>query len=314
MTVAEYLLNKVEQVEPIIFDRARKRVLSEEIDRMISTAPESIEFAVAKIRQSLPAEARIAFVSGIFNVVHPGHLRLLTFAAECADYLIVGVNNDTCYGTFVPHDLRLQGIRAIDCVDLALSLPFAADKFISLLKPEIVVKGSEHETLYNPEQSVVDAYGGKLLFSAGEMRFSSLELLRSEVQEVMYSTIKKPVEYLKRHAIQASMLPNIVKRFADLSVVVIGDLIVDEYITCDPLGLSREDPTIVVTPIKRDIFIGGAGIVAAHARALGAKVKYFSVVGKDDVASFARETLNKFEVDHFLAQDTSRPTTLKQRF
>lgn len=312
--MSEYRLNSAEQVELTVFSRAERRLLAEEIDAMLASSPESAEFVAAKIRRLLAEDARIAFVSGTFNVVHPGHLRLLNFAAECADYLIVGVSSDDCPGTFVPQNLRLESIRSIDCVDLALPLSITPDKFITILKPDIVVKGSEHEQMYNPEQAVVDEYGGKLLFSSGEMRFSSLELLRSEVQDAMFSNIKKPVEYLKRHAIQASALPAIVRRFSDLSIVVIGDLIVDEYITCDPLGLSREDPTIVVTPIKRDIFVGGAGIVSAHARALGAKVKYFSVVGKDEVASYARQTLNKFEVDTMLVQDDSRPTTLKQRY
>lgn len=287
---------------------------SNDINSNSSESEEDIVAVVSKIRHSIPQDARIAFVSGTFNVVHPGHLRLLNFAAECADYFIVGVASDDCPGTFVPQNLRLESMRSIDCVDLALALPISADKFIAILKPDIVVKGSEHEQLYNPEQTALDEYGGKLLFSSGEMRFSSLELLRSEMQEAIYSNIKKPVEYLKRHSIQVNTLPAIVRRFTELSVVVIGDLIIDEYITCDPLGLSREDPTIVVTPIKRDIFVGGAGIVAAHARALGAKVKYFSVVGKDDIATYARQTLNSFEVDTMLVQDTSRPTTLKQRY
>ena len=54
----------------------------------------------------------------------------------------------------------------------------------------------------------------------------------------------------------------------------------DEYIDCDPLGMSQEDPSLVVTPIQSEKFIGGAAIVAAHARSLGADVRYFSVSGR----------------------------------
>lgn len=103
-------------------------------------------------------------------------------------------------------------------------------------------------------------------------------------------------------------------RFADLSVVVIGDVIMDEYVTCETLGLSREDPTIVVSPIKKDIFIGGAGIVAAHTKALGAKVHCFSVVGDDETAFLATEKLKHYGVDTVFIKDKNRPTTLKQRF
>jgi rfaE bifunctional protein kinase chain/domain len=99
-----------------------------------------------------------------------------------------------------------------------------------------------------------------------------------------------------------------------VKVVVVGDTIADEYISCDPLGMSEEDPTIVVTPISTRTFIGGAAIVAAHASSLGAKVKYFSVVGNDETAKFCRGELTKYGVEHDLLIDDARPTTLKQRF
>ena len=69
---------------------------------------------------------------------------------------------------------------------------------------------------------------------------------------------------------------------------LVGDLIVDEYISCDPLGMSQEYPTIVVTPIDSKSFIGGAGIVAAHAAGLGAEVDFISI-GNDNSLSFAKE-------------------------
>jgi rfaE bifunctional protein kinase chain/domain len=105
-----------------------------------------------------------------------------------------------------------------------------------------------------------------------------------------------------------------VREFSKLKVVVIGDLIVDEYITCDPVGMSQEDPTIVVTPIQTDLFVGGAGIVAAHACGLGAAVEYFGIVGDDQAAVFARDRLESYGVKGRLIVDDSRPTTLKQRF
>ncbi|MFM8003300.1 MAG: PfkB family carbohydrate kinase, partial [Actinomycetota bacterium] len=104
------------------------------------------------------------------------------------------------------------------------------------------------------------------------------------------------------------------KKFKGQKVVVIGDLIADEYITCDPLGMSEEDPTIVVTPVSSKTFIGGAAIVAAHAASLGAEVQFFSVVGDDSTAEFCRQELTRFGVNHNLLVDDSRPTTLKQRF
>lgn len=267
-----------------------------------------------RIKGQIGAGKTVAFVSGNFNIVHPGHLSLLNFAAECADVLVVGVNSDHQSSTLLPEHLRFQGIEAIGCVDIAVLLPFEANKLISYLKPDIVVKGKEFEDRFNSEQEVVDSYGGRLLFTAGEASLSSLDLLRREFQEVNLSTIKKPVDYIERHQINMHRLAQIIRGFADLNVVVLGDLIIDEYVTCNPLGMSQEDPTIVVMPIKKDLFLGGAGIVAAHARSLGANVSFFSVVGDDDTADFARDALQKYNVDVTLIKDKSRPTTLKQRY
>jgi rfaE bifunctional protein kinase chain/domain len=106
----------------------------------------------------------------------------------------------------------------------------------------------------------------------------------------------------------------VIADFARLRVLVIGDLIIDEYITCDPLGMSQEDPTIVVTPIDSKLFLGGAGVVAAHAAGLGADVAFISVCGDDPVAYFARMGLAKAGVKAHLMVDSTRPTTLKQRY
>jgi len=257
----------------------------------------------------------ISFVSGNFNVVHPGHLRLLNFAAECAEFLVVAVHDSTATDTFVDEELRLQGVQAIGVVDHAfVAAPDAVVDVIRALKPEVVVKGKEHEAKDNPEKEAIDSYGGRLIFSSGEVQFSSLDVLQREFRERSLSRIHKPADYLVRQGIDLSRLRSLVEAFVGLKVIVVGDLIVDEYVTCDPLGMSREDPTIVVSPIHTDQFVGGAGIVAAHAHGLGADVRFFSVASDDAALDFARHRLEEYGVDAQFVSDSSRPTTLKKRY
>lgn len=270
---------------------------------------------IVQIRtRAAAARKKVVFVSGNFNVVHPGHLRLLNFAADCGGLLVVGVSQDRMVGALLPQQLRLEGVQAIGVVDYAVPMACPADEFIGLLRPDIVVKGKEHEDRHNPELAVIESYGGKLLFTSGEARFSSLDLLRRELKEISFSYLRKPTKYLERHRLDYSRLIEVVNRFRSLKVVVIGDLIIDEYITCDPLGMSQEDPTIVVTPIMSDMFVGGAGIVASHARGLGAQASYFGVAGRDPAAVFAEAKLTAQGVEVNLIRDASRPTTLKQRY
>ncbi len=271
-------------------------------------------FELAEIHLKAGEGKRIVFVSGNFNIVHPGHLRLLKFAAECGDFLVVGVYGDTSTAVNIPAEMRLEGVRAIGLVGHAFLLQEAPKAYISKLKPAVVVKGKEYENRVNPEREVLKAYGGKLLFSSGEVRFSSIDLMKRELLETNFSSIKKPKDFPQRHGFDFADLIGVVNNFSKLNVVVLGDLIVDEYINCDALGMSQEDPTIVVTPIKNDSFVGGAGIVAAHASELGAKVRYLCVTGKDATSAYAKETLTRFRVDSTFILDDSRPTTLKQRY
>jgi rfaE bifunctional protein kinase chain/domain len=271
------------------------------------------EAAVETIRRRAGLGRRIVFVSGNFNIVHPGHLRLLQFAAECGDFLVVGVNAGTPREVTMPAEMRLEGVAAIGIVNYAFLLNEPPESFIMKLRPDIVVKGKEFQDQVNPEKIAVDSYGGHLLFGSGEVRFSSLDLLQREL-ETNFSSIQKPAEFPSRHGFKPRELIPLLRKFRGLRVIVVGDLIVDEYITCDPLGMSQEDPTIVVTPIKEDRFVGGAGIVAAHACGLGADVSYFGVVGRDATAKFAEERLANFKVNARLFTDDSRPTTLKKRY
>jgi rfaE bifunctional protein kinase chain/domain len=267
-------------------------------------------------REQAGPDRRIVFVSGTFNIVHPGHLRLLRFAAECGDYLVVGVLSDALSANAqLKQEMRLEGVSAISWVNQAFLLVESPEEFVAELRPAIVVKGNEHEHGNNPELAAVQAYGGKLLFGSGDTTFSSLELIRKETELINHASIIRPHEFIERHGFSIAGLASVLEKMRSLRVCVVGDTIVDEYIQCDPLGMSQEDPTIVVTPIMTERFIGGAAIVAAHARRLGAQaVDFVSVTGDDATADCVLEKLNAYRVKAGLIRDNSRPTTLKQRY
>jgi rfaE bifunctional protein kinase chain/domain len=266
-----------------------------------------------EIRTACGDTKTIAFISGNFNVVHPGHLRLLKFATEQADVVVVGVNADDVPGVTLPLDVRVENVRSISMVNHVVGLDVPAATFIEELKPNVVVKGKEFETRTNPEQAAVESYGGRLIFSSGELRFASTSLLEREYS-VDLVAVRKPVDFLERHGFSFADLKSTLTKMAGMRVLVIGDLIIDDYVTCDAVGMSQEDPTIVVTPILTKTFVGGAGGVAAHARGLGAEVQYCTIVGEDEFAKYALDSLEAQGVRCDFFADSTRPTTRKQRF
>jgi rfaE bifunctional protein kinase chain/domain len=256
----------------------------------------------------------VVFVSGNFNIIHPGHLRLLKFAADCGNYLIVGINPDTFQGVSLPAPDRLLGVEAVSFVDYAVILDQSTEEVIEILKPEIVVKGKEYEGISNVELDAVLSYGGKLLFNSGEIGYSSIDLLKTHYYKSHFSNIEHQYDFCARRNVNIQLLKEDLYQLSGIKVAVVGDLIIDEYIDCDPLGMSNEDPTIVVTPINSEKFLGGAGIVAAHCSGLGADVTYFGLVGEDENHDFAEQKLKEYSVESVAVVDNSRPTTLKIRY
>ena len=251
-------------------------------------------------------------VCGVFNTLHPGHIRLFRYAKNCGDILIVAVQSDNLHDQpiHVEQDYRLEMVSSNNYVDEAFLTDESVEGVVRRIRPDVLVKGREFENKINSEERILKSYGGELIFDSGDAIFSSLGLIRKND----IHGIKLPVDYMNRHNISHSSLLKCIDKFPKINVTVIGDLIMDEYITCDPIGMSQEDPTIVVTPIDNSIFIGGAGIVSAHASGLGAKVNFITVVGDDSIHKNAFKKLESSNVNSFMMVDSHRPTTFKQRY
>ncbi|MEP7702978.1 PfkB family carbohydrate kinase [Paraglaciecola sp. 25GB23A] len=268
---------------------------------------------VIDIRQSL---GRMILVMGNFNVLHPGHIRLLKFAKECGDTLVVGINGDRLFKGqgYSDEKHRFEIIDSLSHVDFSFINNNDIETLIATLQPWAIVKGNEYQSLYNPEKAALDVYGGKLIFSSGNSRTSSQSQLTNihRSQDVLVDLLNG---YLNRQQIKQHEVHATIKGFQQKNVVVIGDTIVDQYVQCNAVGMSQEDPTIVVTPDESKYFLGGAGIVAGHAKSLGAKsVKYFSVLGNDQQANFAKQRVDEYGVESFFFKDDTRPTNLKTRY
>src|SRR3954465_15857282 len=131
----------------------------ESVPRRASVGPVTGDEAVLEIRRRKNGKRRVAFVSGNFNVLHPGHLRLLKFAADCADFLVVGVHDDGQAGVLVPAELRHENMQSVSWIDYSFVLRESPADFIAKLKPAVVVKGKEFESQANPEKAAVEGYG-----------------------------------------------------------------------------------------------------------------------------------------------------------
>ena len=256
------------------------------------------------------------FVSGIFNILHPGHFRFLRFAKEQGQKLVVGVFSDLLAPeATITQDERLRNISTLSFVDESFLLEETVEEYLSREKPEVVVKGWEHHNQSNPEKDVIEGHGGRLLFSSGDIKFSESRGPGTYAPDAIFNTMVKPSKFMEHHNFSFGKLLDLIKKFSSIRVCILGDIIVDHYTDCQAVGMSREDPTIVVRPVESKRFVGGAGIVASHAKSLGANcVHLISVSGADEASNYCCQTFDETGIEHHIFKESSRPTTQKRRF
>lgn len=97
-------------------------------------------------------------------------------------------------------------------------------------------------------------------------------------------------------------------------MLVVGDIILDEYIWGKATRLSPEAPVPVLEVARYSYIPGGCGNVASNIKTLGGDVKLVSVIGEDIHAEVLKDTLNQKGIDaSFLIKDKDRSTTVKTR-
>jgi len=106
----------------------------------------------------------------------------------------------------------------------------------------------------------------------------------------------------------------LIGKFADRSLLVVGDLMVDEYLYGSARRISQEGPVMVIEVVSDEFKPGGAANVANNLRSLGASVAIAGVVGDDSIAGVLRAGLSDWKIDvSGIVTDATRPTTRKTR-
>jgi D-beta-D-heptose 7-phosphate kinase/D-beta-D-heptose 1-phosphate adenosyltransferase len=114
----------------------------------------------------------------------------------------------------------------------------------------------------------------------------------------------------------AERAAEIVAAIKDKTVVVFGDVMLDEFVWGDVTRISPEAPVPVVDIRRESVHLGGAANVLANLRSLGAQSAVVGVVGADRAGERVRAELHEagaVDAEESLVVDVSRPTTVKTR-
>jgi D-beta-D-heptose 7-phosphate kinase/D-beta-D-heptose 1-phosphate adenosyltransferase len=128
---------------------------------------------------------RVGFTNGCFDILHPGHVKVLTAARGACDRLIVGLNSDASVkrlkgeGRPVQDErARSEVLAALEAVDLiAIFEEDTPIKLIAQIKPSVLVKGGDYTRDQVVGHEIVDGYGGEVLLVDVLPGFSTTSLV-----------------------------------------------------------------------------------------------------------------------------------------
>ncbi|MFL6832721.1 MAG: PfkB family carbohydrate kinase [Xanthobacteraceae bacterium] len=268
---------------------------------------------------SRPRNKSVIMCHGVFDVVHPGHIRHLLYAKSKADLLIASITADRhitkgVHRPHVPQDLRAVNLAAFEVVDYVVidKNPTPLEN-IRLIEPDYFAKGFEYTATGMPaktaeEAEVVGAYGGEIIFTPGDIVYSSSNLIDLAPPAIK---LEKLQILMERNGITFDKLRRTLDAMEGHQVHVVGDTIVDSYTHCAMVGGNTKTPTMSVLFERKVDYVGGAGIVAKHLAAAGGRVTFSTVLGEDSYRDFVIDDLKGADIEVNAVIDRSRPTVNK---
>ncbi|MHB8694534.1 MAG: PfkB family carbohydrate kinase [Solirubrobacteraceae bacterium] len=262
---------------------------------------------------------------GVFDLLHPGHVSHLQEARALGDRVVVSVTAD-CHVNkgpgrpVFPHGLRMSTLAALEVVDfVVLSEHETAIPSIETIQPDVYAKGREYEDLAADvtgsmarEKEAVERHGGEVRYLGGIV-FSSTKLLNRHFDAIPAQALEWAQDFATRHSKED--IREVVDSMRSLKVLVVGEVIVDEYIRCEPQGVTVKDHIPSVRAFEEERQWGGAYAVARHLAGFCGGVTLTGIAGEgEEVAGGPTPHGAAESIAREFVTDPGARTVVKQRF
>jgi rfaE bifunctional protein nucleotidyltransferase chain/domain len=283
---------------------------------------------LGKLAKALEAERKrgksVVMCHGCFDLLHPGHIKHFEAAKRFGDILVVTLTPDRFVnkgpGRPVYNErLRAESIAAIGVVDyVAINEWPDAEGTIKLLKPRYYVKGQDYKVreddvtgkIYD-EEMAVRSVGGEMVFTE-EMTFSSTGLINQFFQVLSGEADGFLRQFRTEHTVEE--VKAAVDGMASMEVLVVGDVIIDDYTFCKALGMAIKSPIVSARELRTERYAGGVLAVANHVSNFVRKVHLVTAWGGEpEVLEFMQSALGQNIELHILERGDA-PTVVKRRF
>ncbi|MBC8179683.1 adenylyltransferase/cytidyltransferase family protein [candidate division KSB1 bacterium] len=269
-------------------------------------------------------EKSIVHCHGVFDLLHIGHIKYFQEAKSMGDMLVVTITPDRFVnkGPGRPafnEKHRMEAIAALDVVDyVAINEWTTAIETIKLLKPDLYVKGPDYKDHKQDvtgniklEEDAVKSVGGKIAFTS-DITFSSSFLINQRISQLTDEQ-KKFLDKLKERY-NFKKITEYIDSLKKLKVLLVGEVIIDEYVFCNTIGKSGKEPVLVNQKINTERYAGGILAVANQVSDFYKEAKILSYLGdRDNQNQFIKENLSS-NIDIDCVYKSNSPTILKTRF
>ncbi len=282
----------------------------------------SLDALLAFRQQARVMGKTVVHCHGCFDIVHPGHIAHLQYARSLGDVLVVSVSADTQVNKgadrpLIPQELRAGSLAALECVDAVyVNADPTAVELLEQLRPDIYVKGREYEQSADPrflaEKEVVTRGGGRVVFSSGEVVYSSTSLIGRIKSHDRFND-EKLSRFRDRYNLDDASIHRLLAKAAGRRVIVVGDYMVDRYHFCLATGVAGEAPMMSLRSMQQKDYDGAAGVIALHLAGLGASPMLVTCMAGDEASAAATMRLTAAGVE-VLAPRVRRTTVCKHRY
>ncbi|MFH1359715.1 MAG: PfkB family carbohydrate kinase [Candidatus Omnitrophota bacterium] len=267
---------------------------------------------------------KVVHCHGVFDLLHPGHLKHFESAKKKGDVLVVTVTPDEHVNRgpgrpIFNQDLRAESIAHLACVDfVAINEWPTAVEAIKTIRPDFYIKGSEYAIKEDDvtgkifdEEEAVKKVGGQLDFT-DDITFSSTSI----INDLLAPYPEEAQDFLKslKKRYSTEDIIRYLQGVRSVKVLVIGDVIIDEYHYCVGMAKTQKDNIIATRFISAEQFAGGVLAAANHIAGFCKDVTLLSCIGTgENYQPFITDRL-KPNIQTKFYQRKDAPTVVKRRF
>ena len=258
-----------------------------------------------KIIREKNKKKKIVLVHGVFDLIHKGHIEYFKEAKKFGEILVASVTADKYVNKGVNRPYfnsqdRIKFLTELELIDFViLSQNKSSVEIINSLKPNFYIKGPDYLKKKNDkagnleiENNAVKRNGGQIKFTSGE-QFSSTKILNDNIEE-----LKIIPKFLKQNKIKLFNKNQMLREFdfcknkiKKQKVLIIGEIILDNYLYSIPLGTPSKENILSVNYLKKVEFYGGSLPILNNISELYNDVTFLSFY-KDE--KFARKIKKNF--------------------